>query len=60
MSAKMGRPLSDNPRKHVVSCKLTSDELKRLDAYCNKNNIQKSKVLKDSIEPIINPSSESN
>lgn len=59
MSAKMGRPLSDNPRRHVVSCKLTEKELQRLDEYCNLNNISKSEVLKRSIRTIINPESES-
>ena len=59
MSAKMGRPLSDNPRKHVVSCKLTEKELQRLDEYCELNNTSKSEVLKKSIKPIINPESES-
>ena len=59
MSAKMGRPLSDNPRKYVVSCKLTEKELQRLDEYCELNNISKSEVLKESIKPIINPESES-
>lgn len=59
MSAKMGRPLSDNPRRHVVSCKLTDKELLRLDKYCKLNNISKSEVLKESIKPIINPESES-
>ena len=59
MSAKMGRPLSDNPRRHVVSCKLTETELKRLDKYCNLNNMSKSEVLKKSIRTIINPESES-
>lgn len=59
MSAKMGRPLSDNPRKYVVSCKLTENELQRLDEYCEFNNMSKSEVLKESIKPIINPKSES-
>lgn len=59
MSKKMGRPLSDNPRKHVVSCKLTENELLRLDEYCELNNTSKSEVLKESIKPIINPQSES-
>lgn len=59
MSAKMGRPLSDNPRKHVVSCKLTETELQLLDKYCELNNMSKSEVLKESIKPIINPTSES-
>lgn len=59
MSAKMGRPLSDNPRKYVVSCKLTEKELQRLDEYCKVNNMSKSEVLKESIKPIISPQSES-
>ena len=59
MSKKMGRPLSDNPRKHVVSCKLTQEELQHLDEYCDLNNTSKSDVLKESIKPIINPESES-
>ena len=59
MSKKIGRPLSDNPRKHVVSCKLTSEELSNLDNYCVQNNISKSEVLKKSIEPIINPNQKS-
>lgn len=59
MSAKMGRPLSDNPRKYVVSCKLTKTELQLLDKYCELNNMSKSEVLKESIKPIINPKSES-
>lgn len=59
MSAKMGRPLSDNPRRHVVSCKLTDEELNNLEQYCKMNNISKSNVLKQSIKTIINPDSES-
>lgn len=59
MSVKMGRPLSDNPRKYVVSCKLTESELQRLDEYCRENNMSKSQVLKKSIDSIIDPMSES-
>lgn len=59
MSAKMGRPLSDNPRRYVVSCKLTEIELQRLDEYCELKNMSKSEVLKESIKYIINPESES-
>lgn len=59
MSKKMGRPLSDEPRKHLVGCKLTDKELQRLDEYCKDNSVSKSDVLKSGIQPIINPSSES-
>lgn len=59
MSAKMGRPLSDEPRKNIVGCKLTDKELKLLEEYCTKNSTSKSDVLKLGIKPIINPTSES-
>lgn len=59
MSKKMGRPLSDNPCRNPIGCKITDEELQRLDKYCIKNNIIKSEVIKKSIAPIINPQSES-
>lgn len=58
MSAKMGRPISDNPRKNPVGCKITDEEQKRLNDYCKKNNIKKSDVIRAAIKPIINPKSE--
>lgn len=59
MSKKMGRPLSDEPRKNVVGCKLTDTELHLLEEYCKSNKVSKSEVLKSGIESIINPTSES-
>lgn len=59
MSKKMGRPLSDNPCRNPIGCKITDKELLRLDKYCKENNITKSDVIKKSIAPIINPKSES-
>ena len=59
MSKKMGRPLSDNPCSNPIGCKITDEELQRLDNYCAENNITKSEVIKKSIAPIINPQSES-
>ena len=59
MSKKMGRPLSDNPCRNPIGCKITDEELQRLDDYCAENNITKSEVIKKSIAPIINPQSES-
>ena len=57
MSKKMGRPLSDNPCRNPIGCKITDEELQRLDNYCAENNITKSEVIKKSIAPIINPQS---
>lgn len=59
MSAKIGRPPSDDPRKKLVGVKLTEQELRLLEYYCKLNNISKSEVLKQGIQPIINPKSES-
>ena len=59
MSAKIGRPPSDDPRKKLVGVKLTEQELRLLEYYCKLNNISKSEVLKQGIQPIINPNSES-
>jgi len=55
----MGRPLSDNPCRNPIGCKITDEELLRLDKYCKENNTTKSDVIKKSIAPIINPKSES-
>lgn len=59
MSKKMGRPLSDNPCRNSIGCKITDEELQRLNEYCKNNNITKSEVIKKCIAPIINPQSES-
>lgn len=59
MSKKMGRPISDNPCRNPIGCKITDEELLRLDKYCKENNTTKSDVIKKSIAPIINPKSES-
>lgn len=59
MSKKMGRPLSDNPSRNPIGCKITDEELQRLNNYCTKVNKTKSEVIKESIQPIINPISES-
>lgn len=59
MLKKMGRPLSDDPCRNPIGCKITDTELQRLNEYCKKNDMTKSEVIKKSIEPIINPISES-
>lgn len=58
MSTKMGRPVSESPRKHTVGCKITDEEQQRLNEFCKKNKMKKSDVVRAGIEPIINPNSE--
>lgn len=59
MSKKMGRPLSDNPCRNPIGCKITDEELQRLNEYCDLHDMTKADVIKQSIAPIINPKSES-
>ncbi len=41
----VGRPKKDNKRTYQVKALLTEDEFKKLENYCNTNNISKSKIL---------------
>lgn len=41
----VGRPKKDNKRTYQVKALLTEEEFKKLENYCNTNNISKSKVL---------------
>ena len=53
MKKKMGRPISDIPKKNIVGCKLTDIELERLERYCELHKIKKSTVLRNGISSII-------
>ncbi len=46
MTAKMGRPLSDNPKKASVACRLNKDEIIILEECCEKLKMDKSSVLR--------------
>lgn len=46
MSAKMGRPLSDNPKTTNVACRLNRDESIILEECCEKLKMDKSSVLR--------------
>ena len=50
---KMGRPISQVPKKNVVGCKLTDSELERLELFCLSHNVSKSNVLRNGIKNII-------
>lgn len=57
MNKKMGRPISNDPKKNIVGCKLSDEELKRLTVHCNLNNISKSDALRNGISDIISDDS---
>lgn len=46
MTAKMGRPLSENPKKTNVACRLNKDEIIILEECCKKLGMDKSSVLR--------------
>ena len=46
MTAKMGRPLSDNPKNVNVACRLSKDEIIILEECCKKLEMDKSSVLR--------------
>lgn len=46
MAAKMGRPISDNPKNVNVACRLNKDEIIILEECCNKLEMDKSSVLR--------------
>lgn len=46
MTAKMGRPLSDNPKNVNVACRLSKDEIIIMEECCKKLEMDKSSVLR--------------
>ncbi len=48
--AKMGRPKSDNPKKNVLSIKLTDGETERLRAYASKHDMTITQVLQRGLD----------
>lgn len=49
MSAKMGRPLSDNPMGKRIGVRLDDNTLKTLDVCCEELNKSKSEVIRTGI-----------
>lgn len=58
MKNKMGRPISESPKRNIIGCKLTDAELERLEKYCELHKTKKSTVLRDSIKNIISDNKE--
>lgn len=44
-----GRPISDNPKTLRVDVRLTEDELRLLDEYCNEKGVSRPQGLRDGI-----------
>lgn len=51
-SKKIGRPISENPRDFRVDIRLTKDELKMLDEYCQQKGVTRPQGLRDGIKAL--------
>ena len=51
--AKMGRPVSENPKDTEVRFRLTKEENDKFENYCKLNNTTKSSVLRKFILGLI-------
>lgn len=49
----MGRPKAENPKSNLVACRLTDEELLKLQQYCKIHNISQTQVVRDGIIRII-------
>ena len=53
MQKKTGRPKTDNPKSNLVACRLTNEELLKLQQYCEIHKKSQTQVIRDGIIRII-------
>lgn len=53
MSPRTGRPKSDNPKTVEVKARIDESMNNRLNAYCERNNITRTDVVRRGIEKIL-------
>ncbi len=49
---KMGRPPSENPKNMRVDVRLTEEEMKLLDEYCQKEGVSRPQALRNGIRAL--------
>lgn len=47
-----GRPIAENPKSLRVDVRLTAEELKMLDEYCQRNGVTRPQGLRDGIKAL--------
>ncbi len=53
MSKKQrGRPIASDPKNMRVDVRLTKEELKKLDVYCEQNNVSRPQGLCDGLKAL--------
>lgn len=50
---KMGRPPSENPKNMRVDVRLTEEEMKLLDEYCQKAGVSRPQALRDALHAFL-------
>ena len=50
---KIGRPKTDKPKSNFVACRLTDEELLKLQQYCKIHNVSQTQAIRDGIFKII-------
>ena len=50
---KMGRPTKENPNTLKLSIRINAETLKKLQAYCEKENISKGEAFRRSIDLLV-------
>ena len=53
MSPRTGRPKSENPKNERITIRLDNDTLKKLNAYCLKENIDKAEAVRRGINKLM-------
>ena len=51
---KRGRPVEENPKNIRLDIRVTKEELKILDDYCERKNIKRPQGLRDGIKALEN------
>ena len=52
MSPRTGRPKIENPKNERITIRLDDDTLKKLNAYCSKEKIDKAEAVRRGIDKI--------
>ena len=53
MQNKNGRPKTDKPKSNFIACRLTDEELLKLQQYCKIHNVSQTQAIRDGIFKII-------
>lgn len=53
MSPRTGRPKAENPKDIRYSIRLDAETEKKLEEYCNKNNISKGEAIRQGIHLLL-------